>query len=186
MGFGDQTGAKQSTAKTYLRDAYDRGAVLATRCWAERILTVRGRAAGVQATWSDRRTGRSSAITVRAPQVVVAGGALESPALLLRSGIGGPAAGDYLRLHPCTATVGFYDEDLEAWKGAPHAGVVHEFEGIEAGHGFLIEGAQYTTAVAASAVPYSSGAAHKRLMSDFPTGLVHRAAQGPRPWPRDD
>lgn len=139
---------------------------------------MRGRAAGVQATWSDRRTGQSSAITVRAPQVVVAGGALESPALLLRSGIGGPAAGDYLRLHPCTATVGFYDEDLEAWKGAPHAGVVHEFEGIEAGHGFLIEGAQYTTAVAASAVPYSSGAAHKRLMSDFRHGARSSRCSG--------
>jgi choline dehydrogenase-like flavoprotein len=167
MGFGDQSGAKQSTAKTYLVDAYERGAVLVTRCWAERILTRQGRADGVAATWSDPRTGRTAAITVRAPQVVIACGALESPALLLRSGLGGPAAGDYLRLHPCTATVGFYDGDLEAWKGAAHAGLVHEFENVEDGHGFLIEGAQYTTAVAASAVPYSDGASHKRLMSDF-------------------
>ena len=47
-----------------------------------------------------RRSGRSAQVTVRAPQVVVACGALESPALLLRSRIGGPAVGDYLRLHP--------------------------------------------------------------------------------------
>jgi choline dehydrogenase-like flavoprotein len=170
MGFGDQSGAKQSTTKTYLQDAYDRDAVLVTRCWAERILTEHGRAAGVQATWSDPQTGRSAAVTVRAAQVVVACGALESPALLLRSGIGGPAAGQYLRLHPCTATVGFYDGDQEAWKGAPHAGLVPEFENIEDGHGFLIEGAQYTTAVAATAVPYSDGTGHKRLMSDFRHG----------------
>ena len=118
-GFGDRTGAKQSTVKTYLQDAYDRGATLVTRCWAQRILTERNRARGVEATWSDPGTGRSARITVRAPHVVVACGALESPALLLRSGIGGPAVGDYLRLHPCTATAGFYSHDLEAWKGAP-------------------------------------------------------------------
>jgi len=37
LGFGDSTGARQSTVKTYLQDAYDRGAVLVTRCTAQRI-----------------------------------------------------------------------------------------------------------------------------------------------------
>jgi hypothetical protein len=171
MGFGDQTGAKQSTVKTYLQDAYDRGAVLVTRCWAERIVTERGRAAGVEATCCDPQTGRSARVSVRAPQVVVACGSLESPALLLRSRIGGPATGDYLRLHPSTATIGFYADDMQAWKGAPHAGLVHEFENIEQGHGFLIEGAPYTTAVAAG-VPYTDGAGHKRLMSGFRHGAT--------------
>ena len=169
-GFGDQTGAKQSTVKTYLQDAYDRGATLVTRCWAQRILVERDRARGVEATWSDPGTGNSARITVRAPQVVVACGALDSPALLLRSGIGGPAVGDYLRLHPCTATVGFYSDDLEAWKGAPQAVIVHEFESIEQGRGFLIESPQYTTALAAAAIPYMDGASHKRVMSNFRHG----------------
>jgi GMC oxidoreductase len=84
-----KTGAgKLSTVKTYLQDAYDRGAVLVTRCWAERILVQRGHARGVEATWSDPRSGRSANVTVRARQVVVACDALESPAPLLRSGIG--------------------------------------------------------------------------------------------------
>ncbi len=170
MGFGDQSGAKRSTVKTYLQDAHDHGAVLVTRCWGQRILVEAGRAAGVQATWSDPHTGRHAEVRVRAPQVVVACGSLESPALLLRSGLGGPAVGDYLRLHPCTATIGFYPEDLQAWKGAPHAGLVHEFENLDQGHGFLIEGAQYTTAQAASAVPFTDGASHKQLMSHFRHG----------------
>lgn len=170
MGFGDQSGAKRSTVKTYLQDAQDHDAVLVTHCWAERILVSGGRAAGVQATWADPLTGRRAKVVVQAPQVVVAGGSLESPALLLRSGIGGPAAGDYLRLHPCTATIGFYPEDLQAWRGAPHAGLVHEFENVQDGYGFLIEGAQYTTAVAASAVPLTDAAEHKQLMSRFRHG----------------
>ncbi len=76
---------------------------------------------------------------MRAPRVVVACGALESPALLLRSGIGGPAAGHNLRLHPCTAVMGQYEDDTRAWWGAPHAGLVDEFAGLEDGYGFLIE-----------------------------------------------
>ncbi len=170
LGLGDQSGAKQSTAKTYLRDAHEHGAELVARCRAERILVENGRAVGVQARWSDPLTGRGAAVVVRAPQVVVACGALESPALLLRSGIGGPAVGDNLRLHPCAAVVGYYADDLEGWKGAPHAGLVDEFENVEEGHGFLLEGAQYTTATAATAVPFTGGARHKQLMSDFRHG----------------
>jgi choline dehydrogenase-like flavoprotein len=162
IGFGDQTGAKKSTAKTFLQDAYGLGATIVARCFAQRVLTERGRAAGVEAVFAGRIP-----VMVRAPQVVVACGSLESPALLLRSRLGGPAVGEYLRLHPCTAMVGYYPEDMEAWQGAPHAGLVPEFENVEDGHGFLIEGAQYTTALGASAVPFTDGEAHKRLMSRF-------------------
>jgi choline dehydrogenase-like flavoprotein len=143
--------------------------VLVTRCLAKRIAVSEGRATAVEAAWADPDSGRQATVVVHAPQIVVACGSLESPALLLRSGIGGPAVGDNLRLHPCTATIGYYGEDLQAWRGAPHAGLVHEFENLEDGYGFLIEGAQYTTGLAATAVPVT-GAAHKQLMSRFRHG----------------
>ena len=76
---------------------------------------------------------------MRAPTVVLAAGALDTPALLLRSGIGGPAAGDYLRLHPATAVAGFYDAPQKGWWGAPQAGLSAEFADVEDGYGFLIE-----------------------------------------------
>jgi choline dehydrogenase-like flavoprotein len=167
MAFGDRSGAKQSTLRTYLQDAADHGARFVTRCFAERILVEGGRAAGVQARWSDPDTGAEGSLTVRAPQVIVAAGSLESPALLLRSRIGGPAAGRYLRLHPSTATVGDYGEDMRSWWGPPQAGLVNEFANVEDGHGFLIEGVQYTTGLGASAVTWTGGAAHKRLMHDY-------------------
>ena len=172
MGFGDQSGAKQSTLKTYLQDAVDRGAQVVTQCWAERVIVEDGRAAGVEATWSDRVDASRPPVkvTVRAPQVIVAAGALESPALLLRSGIGGPATGEYLRLHPCTATIGDYGEDMQAWWGPPHAGLVNEFANVEDGYGFLVEGVQYTTALGASAVPFTSAYEHKQAMADYRNG----------------
>jgi choline dehydrogenase-like flavoprotein len=171
LGFGDQSGAKQSTLRTYLQDAFDHGADILVGCFAERVLVEGGRAAGVQATWTSPDLARTASVTVRARQVVVAAGALESPAVLLRSGIGGPAAGQYLRLHPCTATLGDYGTDQQAWWGAPHAGLVDEFvAGDGDGYGFLVEGAQYTTGVGASAIPFTTAAAHKLAMTEFRDG----------------
>jgi choline dehydrogenase-like flavoprotein len=158
IGFGDQSGAKLSTTKTFLKDAADRGARIVVGTRAQTILTEGGRAAGV-------RTDRG--FTVRAPLVVVAGGALESPALLLRSQIGGPAVGDYLRLHPCSAVTGVYGHETEAFWGPPHAGLVDEHANLGDGYGFLVETAQYTTAVGAAAVPWTSGAEHKEVMEGY-------------------
>jgi choline dehydrogenase-like flavoprotein len=162
MGFGDQSGSKRSTAKTFLLDAVAAGADVLVRTRAQKVLVESGRAAGVEAVYEDRVR-----VTVRAPQVVVACGALESPALLLRSGIGGPAVGRYLRLHPCTAVIGLYGSDQQAWWGAPHTGLIDEHANVEGGHGFLIETAQYTTAVGASAIPWTSGREHKEMLADF-------------------
>ncbi len=50
--------------------------------------------------------GSTTKLTVDAPTVVVACGSIESPALLLRSGIGGPAVGKHLRLHPAYLVMG--------------------------------------------------------------------------------
>ncbi|HEY8582224.1 MAG TPA: GMC family oxidoreductase, partial [Capillimicrobium sp.] len=170
MGFGDQSGSKQGTLKTYLQDAFDAGAQILVHTAAERVLTEGGRAAGVEATYTDPVSGSATAVTVRAPRVVVAAGTLESPALLLRSGLGGPACGDYLRLHPCTATMGLYGSDMQAWWGAPHSGLVDEFRDVEGGHGYLIEGVQYTTAISGSALPWTGGREHKELMAQFRNG----------------
>jgi choline dehydrogenase-like flavoprotein len=170
IGFGDQTGAKQSTAKTYLADAIERGAELIVRCSAERVLVEGGRAAGVEAVYADPESGRTARLTVRAPRVVVACGALESPALLLRSEIGGQAVGRNLRLHPCTAVFGQYEDDMRAWWGAPQAALIDEFANVEDGHGFLIESTQYATGTAAAALPFVSGEEHKRGMQEFRHG----------------
>lgn len=88
IGLGDRSGAKLDVRRTYLRDAVDAGARVIVGCRAERVLTEGGRAAGVTAVFTDPSTGVATPVEVRAPRVVVACGSLESPALLLRSGIG--------------------------------------------------------------------------------------------------
>ncbi len=141
-------------------------------------------ARGRSASWSrtegrraSRRCGRSRSrrrtateptkLTVRAPVVVVACGSIESPALLLRSGIGGPAVGDYLRLHPTVAVTAYYDEPQNWMWGPPQAALSHQFADLGDGYGFLIESAQATTGLFGGAIPWRSGADHKRRMRQW-------------------
>lgn len=158
MGFGDVTGSKQSTPRTFLADADRANARVLVRCRARRILVSEGRAAGVEGVLDDGRR-----VIVRAPTVVVAAGALETPALLLRSGIGGPAVGRYLRLHPVPALAGYYPEEQRAWWGPPQAVVVDEFADLAEGHGFLLECPHFGTGLFAASTPWRSGRDHKVL-----------------------
>jgi choline dehydrogenase-like flavoprotein len=167
MGFGDVTGAKLGTLKTYLQDAADAGARFVVRCRAERVVVEGGRAAGVQGTYLDEQ-GRVARVTVRAPQVVVAAGALDTPALLLRSGIGGPAAGDHLRLHPATAVLGFYDEPQKGWWGPPQAALSMEYADLGDGYGYLVETSHASPGVSGASLPWETGRQHKADMARGP------------------
>jgi choline dehydrogenase-like flavoprotein len=166
LGFGDQSGSKQSADRTWLADAQQHGARFLTFTRASKVLTEDGRASGVVAVWQTP-DGRSAQVTVKAPWVVAACGSLESPALLLRSGIGGPAVGHNLRLHPSSVVGGAYGTDLQAWWGAPQAGLCDEFADTGDGYGFLIETAQYAPGLIGSATPWISAADHKQRMADF-------------------
>ena len=124
-----------------------------------------GRATGVAATWTDPATGETRSVQVRAKDVVVACGALESPALLLRSGIGGPAVGQNLYLHPSAGIFGVYSEDQQAWWGPPQAGVMDEFRDLGDGYGLLVEGSQFYTGVFAYQLARRNGKQAKQAMS---------------------
>jgi acyl-CoA reductase-like NAD-dependent aldehyde dehydrogenase/choline dehydrogenase-like flavoprotein len=172
-GFGDVTGSKLSTQKTYLADAHERGADLVVNCRAERILVEDGRASGVEGTYVGP-DGATARVVVRAPQVVVACGSIESPALLRRSRIGGRAVGDHLRLHPAGALFANYPEPQDAWWGPPQSALCHEFAEGSDGYGFLLEGAHHAVGITAAAAPWESGRQHKEEIARFrnTSGLI--------------
>jgi choline dehydrogenase-like flavoprotein len=161
---GCQKGCKQSTMKTFLQDAADAGARFLVGARAERILTDGRRASGVLATVV-HDDGATTSVQVNAPTVVVACGAIESPALLLRSGIGGPAAGKHLRLHPASVVLGVYDQAIEGWIGQIQSALSDQFVGCDGDHGFLIEAIGLTPAVQAMSLPFVDGENHKRTIS---------------------
>ncbi|GIH96896.1 FAD-dependent oxidoreductase [Planobispora siamensis] len=163
--FGDPSGSKRGTLNTYLRDAADHGAKILVHTRADRVLTEGGRATGVEAVYTDPGSGQTRRVTVRAADVVVACGALETPALLLRSGIGGPVVGHHLYLHPSAGIFGVYPEDQRAWWGPPQAAIVDQFRDLGDGYGLLIEGSQYYTGVFAFQLARRDGREAKEAMS---------------------
>jgi choline dehydrogenase-like flavoprotein len=73
----------------------------------------RGQVAGVVVR--DRTSGQRS--TWRARRYVLAAGAIGSPTLLLRSGLGGPLAGRHYMLHLCPVVVGIFPRPTGAAEG---------------------------------------------------------------------
>jgi choline dehydrogenase-like flavoprotein len=165
VGFGDRTGSKQGTLRTYLTDAAAAGARIVCRAHVTRLLLDHGRGAGVVADL--RLPGGTRPLTVRTDTVVVAAGALETPAILLRSGVGGPAVGQHLRLHPVPMITGLYDHDLKAWWGPPQGTIVDEHRAAVSDHGYLVETAHLHPAISAAALPWASGRGHKLVMGRF-------------------
>jgi choline dehydrogenase-like flavoprotein len=163
--FGDPSGSKRGTLNTYLRDAFDHGAKILADTRADTVCVSGGRADGVTATYLDPTSGATHQLTVRAAQVVVACGALETPALLLRSGIGGLAVGKNLYLHPSAGIFGVYADDQRAWWGPPQAAIVDQFRDLGDGYGILVEGSQYYTGVFAFQLARRDGAEAKQAMS---------------------
>ncbi|MFL5827547.1 MAG: FAD-dependent oxidoreductase [Thermoleophilaceae bacterium] len=162
---GCQKGCKQSTTKTFLQDASDAGARFVVGARAERILVDAGRAKGVEATVT-LADGQTAKLTVEAPAVVVAAGAVESPALLLRSGIGGPAAGKHLRLHPACVVEGVYDELIEGWIGQIQSAVSYVFADCEGECGFLLESSPTHPGLTGSTWIFPDGASAKRHFAE--------------------
>ncbi|UGS33823.1 Oxygen-dependent choline dehydrogenase [Capillimicrobium parvum] len=165
---GCQQGCKRSTLRTYLEDAAAAGARFVVDCFAERVTTADGRATGVDAVVTNRETGTVTRLRVDAPEVVVAAGGIESPALLLRSGIGGDAVGANLRLHPSYMVSGVYDEPVEAWNGQVITVMSFDFMDLEGGGGFFIAPLGLSPATWGGQSPWTDGAASREHFRKFP------------------
>jgi long-chain-alcohol oxidase len=162
-GFGCQLGAKQSTTKTWLADACAAGARIVVDTRAERVLVASGRVRGVEA-----RAATGQRVTVHARAVVAACGALETPALLVRSAVGNENVGRYLRLHPTTAVLAFFDEEIRPWEGTLQALYSDEHADLDGGYGVRYEtGPGHPTLLAAFA-PWRSASQHAQLLRELP------------------
>jgi choline dehydrogenase-like flavoprotein len=159
-GFGCRRAAKQSALRTYLVDACNAGVAILAGCEARRVDVERGQVRGVTA-----RVGGSE-VTIRTPLVALAGGAVGSPALLLRSGIAGGQAGRNLHLHPTTAIFGVYDAPTPAWRGVPQAVVGEGFADLVAGYGFRLECPPALPGILASSLSWWGAAEHRAQMAE--------------------
>jgi choline dehydrogenase-like flavoprotein len=101
--------------------------------------------------------------------VVLAGGAINTPALLLRSKIvnASDAVGRRTFLHPTVPLLAFYDEPIEGFYGPPQSVACHHFADRGERVGYFLETAPLHPMLAAVAYP-GFGARHRQMMERLP------------------
>jgi choline dehydrogenase-like flavoprotein len=183
--FGCPTAAKQHVGQVYVPMAWDAGATTYSGCRARRILLAAGRARGVEA-----ETAAGGLVRVECGLVVVACGAVHTPLLLGRNGLGGESGelGRNLAIHPATAVRALFDEPIDMARGVPQSFYIDQF----ADEGIMLEGAAGPPDYLAMGLGYS-GERHRELMlgyrnlsqfgvmvSDVSRGSVRELAGWPR------
>jgi len=121
-GLGCPTNAKQSMLVTTIPAALDRGATLLVQTRVEQLELANGKVQALQCVpvaADGSVVGTAMRITAR--HVVVAGGAINSPALLLRSKLPDPhdRLGQRTFLHPVVISAATFEQKVEGWSGAP-------------------------------------------------------------------
>jgi long-chain-alcohol oxidase len=176
-GLGCRVGAKQSVVKTWLADAAGAGTRMIVRTRVKRVLVEGGAARGIEA-----QTVEGHRLTVRSRAVVVASGAIHTPALLKRSGLQNANIGKHLRLHPATAVWGVFDEELKTWEGVMQALYSDQHRDLHDGYGLKYETAANHPHLFISFVPWRGAHEHLGLMqglsSSAPMGVLVRDRDG--------
>ncbi len=176
--------AKQSMLVTYVPRAEAAGARLFANARAERI----ERAGGAGWRVEGHALGPSGAprqpFRVEARVVVLAAGAVASPDLLQRSGLGGPAVGRHLHLHPSVVVSGVFEDDFHPYRGIPQSYYVDEFIDLERDphRGTILMPISGFPALGATLLP-GFGRDHFRWMRDFARSagvlaLLHDQSEG--------
>ncbi len=169
-GFGCPYDAKQAMHLTYLPDAVARGAIVHADVRAERIAVERDRVVRIEAVGMVSGTDRTTGVrlAVRPQMTVLSAGAINSPAVLLRSEIAGGPVGRRTFLHPVIVVAGIYPHRVQGWVGAPQSIVSHHHLHRGSGEvGFFLELAPVHPMLASVALP-GIGAGKAAAMAELP------------------
>jgi len=173
-GMGCPTNAKQSMLLTTIPAALRRGATLYSRLRAERLRFSGKRATALDcvALGADGIHPSGLRVHLRARHFVVAGGAIGSPALLLRSGVPDPyrLLGKRTFLHPVVISSALMPERIAGYAGAPQSIYSDHFlqQGpLDGPLGFKLETPPLHPVLFATTLQ-GFGAEHARLMREFP------------------
>jgi long-chain-alcohol oxidase len=158
-GYGCSLGAKQSSTKTWLADAQNAGARLVTETRALRVHIEGGAAKGVEA-----RSRNGCRVSIRCKAVVVACGAIHTPALLLRSGLRNENIGRHLHLHPVSNVCGLFDEEIRPWEGTMQAIYSDEHRFLTGNYGVKYETTALQPVIAVAVLPWRGPDHYRSLL----------------------
>ncbi len=161
---GCPTGAKRSMLVTSVPRALSLGARLFADCRVDQVTRSGPAVTGVSGHFTRPGGRRGPNIIVRARAVIVAGGAVQTPALLMRSGLRSASGqlGRNLSLHPNAMVTAFFDEDVTGWHGVHQAFQVREFSA----EGLLLTAVNLSPTMLAGILP-AYGRELGALMADY-------------------
>ncbi len=174
--FGCPRGTKLGGLRVHLATAVQAGTRVVDRVRVTRLIIEGGRVVGVEgnilvedpltgmpvlSAIGDPTTAGVRRLLARAPQVVLAAGALRSPAIVQGSGAFHRAVGRYLRIHPVPVVAGRMAEPMDMWRGTMQAARSLQFRDARPGRqGYVIESAPGHPGLLALAVPWDGAAEH--------------------------
>ncbi|MBV7536517.1 GMC family oxidoreductase [Duganella sp. sic0402] len=173
-GMGCPTNAKQSMLVTTIPSALRNGATLLTRARAEKLVIQQDRVTQLECVALDvdglRPTGRR--LTLRARHFVLAGGAINTPALLLRSAAPDPQGllGKRTFLHPTVISAAIFAQRVDGFAGAPQTVYSDHFlhtDRIDGAIGYKLEAPPIHPLLFSTTMP-GFGAQHASVMAQFP------------------
>jgi choline dehydrogenase-like flavoprotein len=174
-GMGCPTNAKQSMLVTTIPAALDRGALLLVETRAERFELAGGKVQALVCAPVKANGATSSgaiATTITARHFVLAAGAINSPAVLLRSHAPDPhkLLGSRTFLHPVVMSAAFMASRVEGWQGAPQSIYIDHYletDEVDGPIGFKIEAPPIHPVIFASTVA-GIGQEQADLLKKFP------------------
>lgn len=170
-GLGCPVDAKQSMHVTMIPDAVQGGLRLYSDVQVDSIETNAQRVVQVHGTVMHRGTEAPTdhVVRVRPRVVALCGGAINSPAVLLRSGLdANRRVGRRTFLHPVVAVIAEYKHRIDPYFGAPQSVGSHQFATPGSGEvGYFLEAAPSHPVLASTAVPVF-GSSLEYFMSRLP------------------
>ncbi|KAI9148394.1 Long-chain-alcohol oxidase FAO2 [Paramyrothecium foliicola] len=125
------------------------------------------KAVGVEGLWTARDDHGSAysgekrnqrRVCIQAKKIIIAGGALNTPLLLQKSGLKNPNIGQNLRLHPGMSFAAVFPEEVRAWEGEIGTVLVTEFEDLDGkGHGAKVIGLAMSPFLSMLQIPWQNG-----------------------------
>jgi len=175
-GMGCPTNAKQGMLLTYIPDAVKSGMRLFANVRATKLIQENNQITSVIARVWDPIKNRPNGqqITIHPKICVSACGAINGPALLLRSEINNnDLVGRRTFLHPVVGIASLFPEAIDGWYGAPQSVACHEF--IDRGKdriGFFIEAAPTHPILTATAASNFGLAQHGFMSKIYRTSFL--------------
>ncbi|KAF3913250.1 hypothetical protein AA313_de0208904 [Arthrobotrys entomopaga] len=162
-------GGKMAVTRTYLAEARDAGAKFLQGFHVTKLVFDKNHnVTGAEGLWRadpSEPEGTGKKVLISAKKVVCSSGTLNTPMILLRSGLRNWWIGRNLHLHPVVFCPAQWDEETRPWEGSIISVANTEHTNLDnGGHGVVIEGMLMLPGLGNVCLPWKGALEYRKLM----------------------